>query len=270
MVAEYLGAAGQFLGGAGSLAGAFMDTSDDDYSYYAKHRIRHTVRDAKKAGIHPLFALGSAGAYRPTIQGQSDRGGAIADAANQIGKGFSQIANKRRQNIIDRRASAESMARETADYAKAAMYRSEAALNEHRINSMGPNQPAVSGLVNTPYGSTTAGSANLVPDWQKVSSRVMASRPGSSVAAGPARPMPMEVKFDMFGKQRKMLVPQSDQMSEAFSLEAALAHAILAPENLTRAGIAVVKPYLNLMKRAAKYLQSGRTGGRYGRNRRRK
>jgi hypothetical protein len=150
------------------------------------------------------------------------------------------------------------------------MYRSEAALNEHRINSMGPNQPAVSGLVNTPYGSTTAGSANLVPDWQKVSSRVMASRPGSSVAAGPARPMPMEVKFDMFGKQRKMLVPQSDQMSEAFSLEAALAHAILAPENLTRAGIAVVKPYLNLMKRAAKYLQSGRTGGRYGRNRRRK
>ena len=59
---------------------------------YARNRISYTVADAKKAGIHPLAALGSsaAGTMGSPIPGGSPMGDAIGDAGAAIGAHLSK------------------------------------------------------------------------------------------------------------------------------------------------------------------------------------
>ena len=92
---------GKLAGGLGSLAGGlgfgssgggikgsdlrkqqrvFLDTERRKYA--------SIVKGAKEAGIHPMYALGSAGSFSPTVS--SSAGGGVSPG--QIGEGVAQIA----------------------------------------------------------------------------------------------------------------------------------------------------------------------------------
>lgn len=82
----------------GSLLGGFLGSSGG-YNAYDKAQIINPitlrVRDAKKSGIHPLYALG-APTMSPakSIPGQSPLGSAIADAAQHLGRGIESTSKK--------------------------------------------------------------------------------------------------------------------------------------------------------------------------------
>lgn len=84
-IGKALGAAGGIIGGIGSIAGAFKGSGGTDYTGMT-HGIRLRVRDAKAAGIHPLYALG-APVYQPTQTfGHPNTLGAAGRGLQQIGK----------------------------------------------------------------------------------------------------------------------------------------------------------------------------------------
>lgn len=58
---------------------------------FAQNGIRWRVEDAKKAGLHPLAALGATGAnYTPVTATYSDPGNPFADSARQMGQNLSR------------------------------------------------------------------------------------------------------------------------------------------------------------------------------------
>jgi hypothetical protein len=90
---------GSIISAGGSLAGGLLSGKQSNkqankawrrQQEVAKNRLQWTVADAKKAGLHPLFALGAGGGSSAGgfIQGQSPMGSAIADAAAHIGSGL--------------------------------------------------------------------------------------------------------------------------------------------------------------------------------------
>lgn len=77
------------LGGSailGGLANVFGSKKRSDSEYNrSKRAIQTRVADAKKAGIHPLFALGGSANYSPQfISGQSPLGGAARDVGAAV------------------------------------------------------------------------------------------------------------------------------------------------------------------------------------------
>lgn len=79
-----------FLGRSkSSKAGLALARDQFDYQRRLQHKkIQYTVADAKKAGLHPLFALGAGStSFSPTsyIPGQSETGSFASDAATAIG-----------------------------------------------------------------------------------------------------------------------------------------------------------------------------------------
>ncbi|AXH73157.1 MAG: hypothetical protein [Microviridae sp.] len=63
---------GRYLGAAVG----YKTQGKGDGSQYNRHRLVQLVRDAKDAGIHPLYAMGAAGAYQPGFSvGSSDDAG---------------------------------------------------------------------------------------------------------------------------------------------------------------------------------------------------
>lgn len=83
---------------AGSVIGGLFDRSEQKRSLKASqgqfnqqmdHSIRRRVEDAKRAGIHPLYAIGASAGASPTIMaGQSSSGSAIGDAVRNIGSAY--------------------------------------------------------------------------------------------------------------------------------------------------------------------------------------
>lgn len=104
-----IGAAASLIGGAASANN--RGATGWDKQVYADQKARQDmelqrrVKDAKLAGLHPLFALGSSPSYAPTIQsGQSGGTGSaigqgIAQAGSQAGKALDQY---NAQNQIQR------------------------------------------------------------------------------------------------------------------------------------------------------------------------
>ena len=89
IVGSAIGAAGSLLGGvigannAQNVAGMNYEAQKE----FAQNGIRWKVEDAKRAGIHPLYALGaSTQGYSPTSGYTGDFG--ISDAAAQFGQGY--------------------------------------------------------------------------------------------------------------------------------------------------------------------------------------
>ena len=89
IVGSAIGAAGSLLGGvigannAQNVAGMNYEAQKE----FAQNGIRWKVEDAKRAGIHPLYALGA------STQGYSPSGGytgdfGISDAAAHLGQGY--------------------------------------------------------------------------------------------------------------------------------------------------------------------------------------
>lgn len=65
---------------------------------YNKNRLQYTVKDAIKAGVNPVAAIGSAsGHYSPTISagGDSGAGNMIADSVSNAGRSISDMILKR-------------------------------------------------------------------------------------------------------------------------------------------------------------------------------
>lgn len=90
------------ISGIGSIVGGFFGKSAQDKQMdmqkeYAQNRVQWTAQDARKAGIHPLAALGGAGApsYQPI--GGNPIGQGIAAGAAAIGKGVDPVS----KSVID-------------------------------------------------------------------------------------------------------------------------------------------------------------------------
>lgn len=76
--------------------------------------IQTRVKDAKAAGIHPLFAMGSQGASGQSVQsaipGQSGTGSFAKDALQAIGGGFASIAQIQAQtDLVEKMAELEAL-----------------------------------------------------------------------------------------------------------------------------------------------------------------
>lgn len=86
---------GAILGGIGSIASSFLgksaaDQQADNQIKFAKNAIQWKVADAKKAGIHPLYALGAnTTSYSPVSVGQPDLGAMGQD----IGSAIERVSN---------------------------------------------------------------------------------------------------------------------------------------------------------------------------------
>lgn len=86
---------GAILGAAGSIASSFLgksaaDKQADLQKDFAQKGIQWKVKDAKAAGIHPLYALGAnTVSYSPVNVGQPDLGAMGAD----IGQAIDRVSN---------------------------------------------------------------------------------------------------------------------------------------------------------------------------------
>lgn len=81
---------------ASAVLGGIDLFNDDDSNEYTKylntHRIQMTVEDAKRAGIHPLAALGSAGAgMSPIIGGNSASGDSILGGLGELSRSLGSL-----------------------------------------------------------------------------------------------------------------------------------------------------------------------------------
>jgi len=111
--AGVLGAVGKYAGPllnfAGNLFGGGGDRSNLD-----RHFIARRVRDAKEAGVHPLYALGAGGGYQPVVS----TGSAVGDALRSTGSLFQNIraedSAKAAAGISDRLAEAQIRAMDAA------------------------------------------------------------------------------------------------------------------------------------------------------------
>lgn len=115
--------AGSILGGIGSIASAFGGGGDDAkqiarrnrqmQEYTAKHAIRWRVKDAKAAGIHPLYAMGVAPpSFTPTaIPGQTSTGDRLGQALDGAGRALSGYGQAKAQSQLDQLQVEEAKAR---------------------------------------------------------------------------------------------------------------------------------------------------------------
>lgn len=96
-------AGGSLIGG---LLGAKSSGKEANKAYrrakeFAQHKYYWAAKDAKAAGLHPLFALGAgSGGGSPTFMaGQSPMGSAVADAAAAIGQGVAAKPTEVQRNL---------------------------------------------------------------------------------------------------------------------------------------------------------------------------
>jgi hypothetical protein len=110
---------------------------------FAKNQISWKVADAKRAGLHPLYALGASGSYSPTnvIQGQSNTGSALGAASSQIADMYMQTQAQKSQQEANKQLTAAQVnqANQSAnrDQAAAALALSQAKRVEQEINQAG-------------------------------------------------------------------------------------------------------------------------------------
>lgn len=96
--------AGSLIGAGSSLAGGFINATTSKkiareqmrlQKEFAQNGIQWKVEDAKKAGLHPLYAIGANTAtYTPVSQDSSAMGNAVADAGAYLGKAVDQSIDR--------------------------------------------------------------------------------------------------------------------------------------------------------------------------------
>ena len=111
--------AGSLVGAGSSLAGGMINAATSKsiareqmamQKEFAQNGIQWKVEDAKKAGLHPLYAIGASGAtYTPVSQDSSAMGNAVADAGAYLGKAIDGATDK---------ATREALAQENLEYAR--------------------------------------------------------------------------------------------------------------------------------------------------------
>lgn len=101
---------GSAIGSAMGLAGGMVNATTSKkiareqmklQKEFAQNGIQWRVEDAKKAGLHPLYAIGASGAsYTPVSQDSSAMGNAVADAGAYLGKAVDQTISKADQKAL--------------------------------------------------------------------------------------------------------------------------------------------------------------------------
>lgn len=119
----------------GSLFGKKSKSVTPDYTHL-KQGIQWKVADAKKAGIHPLYALG-AQVGSPGILGQTETGSTASDALSAVGKSIRPDSTLVQAQIRSMNASAQ------ADEALAAARISDTRRRASQVNS----NPTLAGIV---------------------------------------------------------------------------------------------------------------------------
>lgn len=133
---------------AGSVIGGLFDRSEQKRSLKASqaqfnqqmdHSVRRRVEDAKRAGIHPLFALGASLNTSPTIMaGQSSSGSAIGDAVRNIGAAYDnyQVNKANEKANADAARLAEIKMHQEARESQARIERDKAAARLDNVEAM--------------------------------------------------------------------------------------------------------------------------------------
>lgn len=198
-----------------------------DQREFAKHGIRWRVKDAKAAGLHPVFALGgSLPSYQPsTTFGGDDSpdyslGRALADSGQAIGRAVAtqETAQERAEGQARLAVLAAQVAK---DEAMANYYNSEAARRSSAVQ-VGPPFPGAIGsgaqLNDIPVRSSYVESHPLTLDAvQPKAASLISSRSGDrSITAAPAAPALSEYQV---APNFRMLLPQSEEgVSEAMEV----------------------------------------------------
>lgn len=69
--------------------------SKRQFNQQMNESVYRRVLDAKRAGVHPLFALGASSGASPTLSPSSPTGGAASDAASRMAQTMAQVAMNR-------------------------------------------------------------------------------------------------------------------------------------------------------------------------------
>lgn len=191
-------------GGASIIGGAMANRSnrkqfDQNAALqreFAQQGIRWKVEDAKAAGLHPLYAIGSTGAsYSPSTYSDA-MGPAIAQAGQQIGTG---IAAHSQEKTRKREASLQRQLQQNQIIIGQQRLRSQIHVDTAQANyynamaqqiSRQPSSGFPADSESSPVISATTGQAEIVP--QKIPS---AAKDDPSQAAGPDRPAWMDVRI---------------------------------------------------------------------------
>lgn len=98
MSAETIAAVGSLASGLGSLGSAFGGGSPKVDYRGAKKGIRWRVRDARIAGIHPLYAMGAPGVGQGILK--PDNSSDIGTAISGVGSALSDYADYRQRKVM--------------------------------------------------------------------------------------------------------------------------------------------------------------------------
>lgn len=118
MVAPAIGAA--LVGAGSSLVGGLLGNRNNRSNAqrqeaiqreFAQNGLQWKVEDAKKAGLHPLAALGASGASYTPVQVGDALGPALSNAGQDISRGMLAAADRQDRETIARAAAAEHQAR---------------------------------------------------------------------------------------------------------------------------------------------------------------
>lgn len=152
-----LAGVGSLLGGAGSLASAFGGGGNNPNLTKMRYfnQIEDRVADAKRAGVHPLFALGAN--VSPAMATGSPSGSAVGDALQGVGSAVRGYARDRTSQSQIKMAQHESASRVRVN-------ETQAMLNEARSRSVIAEMQANPGILNTVERRTLDPSHSVNPD----------------------------------------------------------------------------------------------------------
>lgn len=108
-----------------------------DGSQYVKHRLVQLVRDARDAGIHPLYALGAGADYSPLLQASDPSGGAQGLLARFSSTEQAAKADSGELSPLEQMQMEMFRASGVRDLSAAALSDSERALNVQKLGAMG-------------------------------------------------------------------------------------------------------------------------------------
>lgn len=233
ITAAGVSAAGQLLGGAGALAGAFGGGSDgfdvSENLKFIRKKYKAAVQGAEAAGLHPLFALGSSANISPvtTIPGQSDTGSQIGRAMEKIGKGMEgyQLAQANLRAV------------------NASASRDEAAAAEINSRRKRAEQDALTrGIGTEPLDAAIPGQVKHVPVEQK------STQPGSpGVVAGEHSFFKQYVLGKIGNQKISVWLPDAEEPAEAMENVGGIIASI--PKNIYELAKWSTDPYARLIRR---------------------
>lgn len=164
------------LGGAGAIGGGVIAAQNaekvaqmniDAQREFAQNSIRWKVDDAKAAGIHPLYSLGSSPASFTPVQGYTGDYG-ISDAVSQFSQGISRSAQAKmtkeeRDRLTVREALADAAMLEDIKQ-KNERHRAELGLiNSEIARNMASSRMALANSTRVPAMPTVGYSGSVIP-----------------------------------------------------------------------------------------------------------